>query len=100
MVHGSYLLKPPCQIHGTGVVEAKRNGGLDFSKPPRVICGMSAGKYLPVSGFFLFCRWADDFRYYSLELIEKNKINPIICKILMFKILLSMRIVALCRHCS
>jgi len=54
-LHGGSLLKPPCQIHGAGVVEANRNGGLDYSKPPdQSVIQRSARNPLPVSGFFLF----------------------------------------------
>jgi len=41
----------------------KKNGGLDFSKPPSEIWKMSVEKRLPSSVFFLFCRWADCEKY-------------------------------------
>jgi len=37
----------------------EKNDGLDFSKPPSEIWKMSVENGLPSSGFFLFCRWAD-----------------------------------------
>ena len=40
--------------HGAGVVEAKRNGGLDLLKTAVSAMWVCMGNDLPVSGFFLF----------------------------------------------
>ena len=62
--HGGVLLKPPCQIHGAGVVEAKRNGGLDLLKTAvSSVIQESARNPLPVSGFFLSSAVEADVSY-------------------------------------
>jgi hypothetical protein len=44
---------------------AKRNGGLDYSKPPKKSAVQeSVQNPLSVSGFFLFRRWADFFFHF------------------------------------
>ncbi len=56
VVHGGILLLPPCQIARYRVVVnlwAKRNGGLDFSKPPLGYVERAHKINLPGNGFFL-----------------------------------------------
>ena len=66
MVFVAWRLPPKAAMpeHGAGVVEAKRNGGLDLLKTAvSSVVQESARNPLPVSGFFLFPAVEADVSY-------------------------------------
>ena len=75
-LHGGSLLKPPCQIHGAGVVEANRNGGLDYSKPPYQLCWF-AWEIVCLPAVFFFSPLGRQMFEYEKSHSTKNRIRRI-----------------------